>query len=373
MWILLETSVKTGSTARERSVLHEYLEKLEKTHNTTKDPLMRSTMLPYNLCLDLFKFVKSQHDAIVAEKLLEKIQKMSEDGILGVKPTTRSSNEDGNKRAENVFERTLSLYAAGHLYDKPTITTFKRIIYATSLLGDPDRMKAILGQMEELSRSEEHKGFRPDISSYNSLLDAYARCTEMGSKELAEKAGELLAIIEEMPDVRPNIYTYNVVMRCYVKCGDVGKVESMISALEENAFEGGEKDPMPNTASYNTLLDAIARSDEKEAPEKAEATLRKMGSLYDRTAAHNLVRPNLWSFISVLKCHTRHGNAQHAEDIVNHMENLRAHKEFEHIYPTVETYTYLIDAWRKSGDPLGPAKVESIQVKIKDLQNQSRP
>ncbi len=145
----------------------------------------------------------------------------------------------------------------------------------------------------------------------------------------------------------------------------------MISALEENAFE--EKYPIPDNSSYNALLDAIAKSDEKDAPEKAEATLRKMQSLYERGSYYGLIRPSIQSFNSVLECHARHGNARHAENIVNHMENLRAHKEFEHIQTNKETYQHLIDAWMKSGDPSGPAKVESIRVKIKDFQNQSRP
>ena len=167
-----------------------------------------------------------------------------------------------------------------------------------------------------------------------------------------------------------DIECFNVVVTALSKHRSVDAVERIIAILgrmKQYAEEGYEHVD-PTVRSWNALLNALARSREKKAGERAEQVVRHMFEKGDPK-----VKPNAFSFTAVLSAYQNSrdpADANRADEILREMEVLYYEKGELDAPPDVYHYTIVANAWAKSGLPTAPKRVMQIVSHMNELAQQ---
>ena len=131
--------------------------------------------------------------------------------------------------------------------------------------------------MEELQAAEdvldtvqERFNVRPDVLSYNIVIDAWAKSNV---HDAANRAEELLDILERRyRGLAPDSYTYTSVINAIDRSRHVKArgswAEDIMNRMKEMHSKGLVE--QPTTAVYNALLNCLVRSGENGALERAE-------------------------------------------------------------------------------------------------------
>jgi pentatricopeptide repeat protein len=280
-----------------------------------------------------------------AESLLEQMKKSDVD----VRPDAISYNivmnawfrsgrpEVAGRRARELFDEMKQGYRAGQENLKPDLISYNTLIKLISRSGTPgcfDEARALIKEIEQ-------EGYTPDNVTYHTVMDAMVKSGEKGAAEAVE---DMVAEMEQKfkdgyGSVRPNEISFNILLHAYAMSNDPGsavkseKVLSKMIALSENenrrdtapsiisfstvmdayaktgqaeAAESlfqkllGSKHVGANTVSYNTVLNALAKSNDKDAPYRAEALLNRMQEEYE--SGNINVRPNQIRYVVNVCC-----------------------------------------------------------------------
>jgi len=111
----------------------------------------------------------------------------------------------------------------------------------------------------------------------------------------------------------------------------------------------------PDVRSYSKLINAYAKSDRKDAGEKAHSVLNAMLELPPPSSStdHNTVTPDTFLYTSVLEAYANSSPAsptaaQTAESLCYEMHALHADRPELNIRPTPRSYNAVINAWGRS-------------------------
>jgi hypothetical protein len=99
-----------------------------------------------------------------------------------------------------------------------------------------------------------------------------------------------------MKIIKPNVRSYNAVINAWAKSGrkDAGiRAEKLLERLYELGQSTGEEEMQPNTVTFTTTIDAWAKSSNRIAPERAEMILNRQLDLYD--SGMERVKPDILS------------------------------------------------------------------------------
>lgn len=125
-------------------------------------------------------------------------------------------------------------------------------------------------------------------------------------------------------------------------------------------YQRGNKSAKPNAITFTSVINAWARSRDKEAGERAEALLDKMVKLYEKGDSD--LKPNVITFTSVIHAYARTGvrdAATKANGVLKKMESIG-------VKPNLQTYNVLISLWGNSQQQGTGRKAESILTKLED-------
>ncbi|MEO0910272.1 MAG: hypothetical protein AAFX96_08000, partial [Pseudomonadota bacterium] len=78
--------------------------------------------------------------------------------------------------------------------------------------------------------------------------------------------------------VKPDVYTYNTLINAHAKSSEKGsalRAEHVLQVMKQR-YKDGDKDFKANTRSHTSVIDAIAKSGEKHAARRAEQILNNM-------------------------------------------------------------------------------------------------
>lgn len=264
---------------------------------------------------------------------------------------------------------------------RPDTRTYHAVMYSMVKSGAKGAAKMVedmVVDMEQKFRDGE-TDVRPNEITFNILLHAYAMSNDPDSAAKAEKVlAKMIALSEQenRRDAAPSLISFSTVLDAYAKTGQAEAAESLFYKLKD--FKHIEV----NTVSYNTVLNALAKSKDKDAPSRAEALLNHMQQEYE--SGKKSVRPNqiryvgnvlepcgcippthshtpqslcslsaLVSFSSLLNCWANSdedGAAERAEAILTRMEEL-ALRGNAHVAPNAYTYSTVLHAWSRSQSP----------------------
>ena len=195
---------------------------------------------------------------------------------------------------------------------------------------------------QEVTRGPPLVWVKPNVRSYSTVMDAYAR---IGTREAAEKVDtlleELLTAFQESSDesLRPTLITYNTVLAAWSRVA--GATDRCIRVLEDM--------PMPpDIISYNACLNSIARSGSPTAGARAEALLRSIDS---QSRGDKAVQPNARTYTTCINAWGQSGDPDKALALLNEMKSLWQRTRDARLKPNIVSYASCMNAYARSKDP----------------------
>jgi pentatricopeptide repeat protein len=387
--VVMELLSKQGSSRKVEDVLMRCKAMAEKNAELEPDRIM------YNILLD--SYAKQNHNdrdyehrRATAAQEAEKLLRMMENSPSSL-PTTISYNSVLNvfakssvpfERMDSILNEMNSKVDTGDESVKPDIITYNIILGAIARDGSKESMEKGLAFMQEMRDI----GMEPDRITFNNLMDSIIKADRPGAAVLAE------SILDKMAsehDIQPDVSSYNVILNGYAKVGSVEaaqRAELILQTMVTLYQEGGRVNCRPDFVSYASVMDAYARSRGADAGFQADALLTSMmaadivpnticynaaincwaksrhidapfraESILNRMAQEELqnpsVKPNSVSFSTVMNCWAQSrqtGAAEKADALLGRMEFLAKAGNHD-MLPNPYTYSTVISAWGKVG------------------------
>lgn len=157
---------------------------------------------------------------------------------------------------------------------KTDTIAYATVIKALGRAGKPERAEDIIKRMEELYTAGD-KDINPNISCYNSLINAYAKSNRKDSSKMAEDVLRRIDEANKNKDIHllPNIVTYTSCLDALARSGDVDRVkraEALFERITENK-------PSNNAiAIWNVLLTVYAKSTMRNKAVKGLEVIQRM-------------------------------------------------------------------------------------------------
>lgn len=213
--------------------------------------------------------------------------------------------------------------------------------------GAAPRAQELLQRIHALYQ-EGYYEVSPDIVSYNSVLKAWK---EENNPEKAYELLQEMLLIDGADDIQVDVISFNTVILAFAKTGNYPQAEDLLRQMQQR-----EDLPEPDTVTYNAVLYAFAQSPDQGTAVQAENLLREMMSpkfnvTVDTTSFNTVIYA--WSQMADK---TTVAAAHRAQELLEHMEGLAAAGN-SNVDPDLYSYTTVIQAWAKSGQPLRSKKV----------------
>jgi pentatricopeptide repeat protein len=281
-----------------------------------------------------------------AEALLEKMKASSKvpvhartyATVLGIWTRSRSKNEAA-KRSLALLQEMEDLYLQnGHKHCQPDAICYQAVI------GILTKAQLPAHHAEQVWERMQNIGHIPNLLTCNSVLN----CLAKSGHPLAGKRAQ--AILKKM-SVAPDVVSYNTVLQAYARAGDA---DSCLEILEQLMQDSNTKNGIrPNTRTFTGVLAALSRSGSPTAAEQSEALLIRMQDLYDASDNYKYdTKPNIFAYNSVLNCWARRsqdpGAGVRAEKILHCMKELDLAGDID-VKPNIVSYNTVLHAYASGG------------------------
>lgn len=201
----------------------------------------------------------------------------------------------------------------------------------------------------------------PNTISFTNAITAWARCTRKDSPKRAQALlDQMHTLYEEhgWDHVKPNKITYNSVITAWARSRENGGVsarsaEALLRKMydlfndERYEYDEGMK---PDARSWNAVINAVARSRDKDCANRAKFLLDEMGRLYNE--GNTDLMPDALTFGAIINAYANsheEGASDKASQLLLHMESLYQ-LGFENAKPTTFVYNACMNALAK--DPM---------------------
>lgn len=236
----------------------------------------------------------------------------------------------------------------------PDLISYNTHIHALSQHGsrpgNAQEANDVLDQMEAAYK-EGKVSFRPNLFTYNLVIDGWSRLDEPEAAFNAVRVLRRLILSKETPD--PDTYSFNQAFAGLSKSQKSGAAATLavplLQYMEEAHRLKMHKNVSPDVYTYTSVILALTRSQETDAAERAEAILRRMKERYQEGESH--MKPNRACFHAVIDCWAKSDKgtlgARRAEALLQEMEELC--EEIPRLAPNTYTYNAVLKSWETSG------------------------
>jgi hypothetical protein len=242
---------------------------------------------------------------------------------------SKSRDKGAAHRAETFLRQAAELFPPTVEGDGITIDTFNVVMTAWAKSGfqyGPERAEKLIYLMDELD--QQYLGgqgiFRPSVSSFTSLLDAYAQTLEWDSVSQAERIFNRLLdeyLETGQRDLEPNVATWTIVLSAWAKLSRKNNRGAAVRAnrlLErmESLHKEGRISFGPDAIVYISTMNAWAFSKTTEGPQRATDILLEMYERY--LDGDNTMKPSAKNIRVVLEAWI----GSEEEDAMEHAEKV---------------------------------------------------
>lgn len=233
------------------------------------------------------------------------------------------------------------------------------------------RTLAIIRRMEQYAEHGQ-EGLRPNIRSWNAVLNAFARAPTATGDEIAQKAEEVLDHIFRLyragdMNVKPNAFTFAAVLSAFQRSTDhsaAERADSLVRKMEE-LYEAREIDSPPDVYHYTILCSAWARS---RHPIACERCIQILSHMVERdNAGYPDVKPNVRTYNAVLDCLCRSREEERAEQLLFHMLRLSDNGD-KTARPDTFSFNSVIYAFSRSRKRGNGRRAESVLERFLEYQ-----
>lgn len=255
----------------------------------------------------------------------------------------KTKSRTGALMAERLVKRIVDDINVGNTNVKVTTRLYTICIDAWAKVGGIEaaaRAQQIHDGLIEKNLRSGDVHLAPSTVSYNALLNAWSKSKSSDAPNKAEK------ILSEMIDrgVRPDVVSFTAAIDCYAKsCHPNAGNEGLRLFRQMENLASDDGDCVANIYACSALANAIAKSAEDDAPQKAEALLEEMK---EKARSNWKMLPTTSIFNSVINAHVRRkgpGAAHRATDLLNKMIE-------DGVEPDALSWKLVITAWASSDD-----------------------
>ena len=233
------------------------------------------------------------------------------------------------EQAEEMFE-TISM---------PNAVKYAMLVKAYAKSDRADRATEVVHRMLKDSLID------PEINIFNSLIDAWAESSQPDAVDQAFKIFRLMEDNEKCVElgVRPDSISFGALLKCLAasSSGDTGRRAELVLDDMERRYRAGNPHSKPSTIAYSLAIKACFRAGDLE---RADAVMKRM-EMSDTP-------PVLRTYSDILNHYSRMGTpaaAERTEQIHDYMKDLA--KSTPSLKPDAFSYTIVMAAWARSGDP----------------------
>jgi pentatricopeptide repeat protein len=292
------------------------------------------------------------------QKLLERLEKEAEAGnnlvpldknyyTIAVTAWGKSGHSNAANRSEMILARMEEMKK---LYPSitPTRVTYNALMSNHAKNGNTKRITELLEIMEN------DLDLQPITNDYNMLLLAHAK---LGEARQAENA--LKRMVDRCHEkgvdcnCQPDLISYNILLDAWSRSSEVGRGERA-EAILEKLCESKDFDWEPDARTYSAAICAVIKSDEENTLERAERILAEAKS-HEMDADVYLQSVLLDAYASS----NSEGSARKAEELLERLEKKG--------FVNAVSYNTVIKAWKSSNGPNGLARAEKIVGRMKEL------
>ena len=243
----------------------------------------------------------------------------------------------------------------------------------------PTKALENIKRLQKLYKLDGSLEYKPNVSTYNLLVRAYAKSGASDAPIMAEKVlNKMMDVYEKTGDyeLKPTIITYTEVIDAYARSDErdsAVKAEQILSQIMKEDVNNSSAECIAATSiTFDAVIHGWAKRGNREGAKRAEDILEQMETL--RQSGNLRVQPTQYSFATVISAWKRIGgvdSAKRAQYILDRMnqfsKSLIEEGEDEYaaqLFPDVVMYNSVIDAWACSGDPTAGTRSETLLNKM---------
>ena len=315
------------------------------------------------------------------------------------------AKQGAGSRAQELLRRIHALYSEGYYEVSPDIVSYNSVLKAWKEDENPEAALELLETMirnereaelsyefdggdESNNNNNNNKSIRVDTISFNTVIAAFANQGNHG------KALELLRKMQKKKQISrgsdpdgtenddddyyypdPDTITYNIVLYGLAQSNDVGTAAEAENLLREMMMRKERTGvSLVDTTSFNTVLYAWSREGEKKqavtkvvdgkrrtvtppkrpvstqmAAQRAEGMLTVMEELSE--AGNSRVRPDVYSYTTAIQCWAKCSDKTQTTTFTDKAQAVLKRMIDRGLQPNKMTYTALINALSKAGQP----------------------
>ena len=316
--------------------------------------------------------VKSEDAALKAENILSDMLKRYDSGDANCRPSehgftsvisafARGGRKDCGDRAQIVFDEMKKRFESGEDDLRPSVRSYTALMNAWAAAGEPERAEDVLKQMGADFYNGNNSA-KPSIISFNTVLSAWSKRT---SPLILERVMEILGFLKELgesdPKLLPDAFTYAAAISCCIRSDSPLRVNLSQCLLEEarQRYLNGQESCKPNSIMYGAVIQTIARAENDDSAEKAEAYLKDMLTLHDFDP-----KQVLHSHTVIMTAWSRNRNKilalEKAEGLVRSLIALSKNHRTNRCLPGKFTYAQLLSILSNCEVPDKKARAETI-------------
>jgi pentatricopeptide repeat protein len=162
-------------------------------------------------------------------------------------------------KPSDVVERAEQIFGA---MEAPNTVTYNILLNIYAKSGDTENALRLLDQMQSDYKSGKNKDCRPNIRTYNTVLNSLQRSDR---SDATEKAEQIFSIIPW-----PDTITYSTLLNVYAKSSETDKALGVFRRMQSDFNSGKNVNCRPDLRTYNTILKVLARSNQADSVEKSQ-------------------------------------------------------------------------------------------------------
>ena len=351
------------------------LQDLEQKYDEFQTFDLRPNCVSFNICLNALSKNPTEENLMKADTLLDRMQKLSENGNPEVSPDSFSmtsvlsawanSNIDGAaQRAEMILQQMQNMYEHGNKNLKPTVVAFGAVLHAWARTGEAERAEAIVDHMEKLSELDEYKEIRPNSVVYNTLINAFAK---KGGQNATAKAETVLSKMETLSakgiqEAQPSRISYNSVLSVYQRNPGLDTLQKGKHILDRME---SDSEVNPDVVTYTTYLNILAKS---RHPDMIEEATRIVAAMEKKVLEGDKnIRPNNFTYDAILRIcavYQKRSHEMKRKTLILAVKTMTKFQDAAYIQPSSLSYLFFIRAVNRLSS--GRERVNLLERSLQD-------
>lgn len=282
---------------------------------------------------------------------------------------------DNQGKVEELWQRMFDLSAIGRPNMNPTIVTYNTMLRIWTKSGNIEELTKATELMDQMQQqqSNSHSSLPllplfpppppPSAQSYTIMLHGWSRTTNV--REAGYKAEALLRQLEGLPpNARKNLNwttVYNSVITAWSKCGDKAapqRVEALLNLLEDKCYDSAGA-IAPDRTTFLCIADTYAKARIPDAEQRCDDLLMRMSQLEEAGVVSTDLRSNRALYNSILNALAKSGQRP-AKDKAEEVLTMMQTSPNINLQPDIVTYASVLDCHTKCGSPETFARAEEM-------------